>query len=78
MTVKVGSVLLVEDTIPDTCQLCDKTAELRPYGPGGKDICLDCGRRDPVGTTERMDEILKRLLEGTTHVVGPNGKILRV
>jgi hypothetical protein len=24
------------------CEICGKTEELRPYGPGGKNVCFDC------------------------------------
>ena len=26
-----------------SCELCNRTAELRPYGPDGKQICFKCG-----------------------------------
>lgn len=28
------------------CTLCGTLAELRPYGPGGKAVCFDCGMRN--------------------------------
>lgn len=31
------------------CELCGKTAELRPYGPKGESICFACGmKNEPV------------------------------
>lgn len=31
---------------PSTCELCSKTAELRPYGPKGERVCFECGMQD--------------------------------
>lgn len=28
------------------CELCGKKDELRPYGPGGKNVCFDCAMKD--------------------------------
>lgn len=28
------------------CELCGVAEELRPYGPGGKNVCFDCAMRD--------------------------------
>jgi len=78
MTEKVGSVLIVETTEPDECELCGCIAELRPYGPGGSSICVECGLRDVPGTEERMTEVLEKMLEGATCVVRPSGEIQRV
>lgn len=38
---------------PELCELCGDTAELRPYGPGGKRICFPCGQKDPKTTAEQ-------------------------
>lgn len=32
------------------CELCGKTAELRPYGPRGEFICFACGMKDEATT----------------------------
>jgi hypothetical protein len=37
----------------DVCQLCNKVAKCRPYGPNGERICYECGMKDKA-TTERM------------------------
>lgn len=44
-------VICVEED--DVCEVCGKVAECRPYGPGGKRICYECGMKDK-GETERM------------------------
>ena len=41
---------------PDTCQLCGKYAELRPYGPKGENICFECGMKDEKNTKLKFRE----------------------
>lgn len=41
------------DAHSDFCELCGEFAVLRPYGPKGEKICLDCGMKDQT-TTERQ------------------------
>jgi len=31
---------------PEVCDLCGKTAECRPYGPNGENVCFPCGMQD--------------------------------
>lgn len=31
---------------PRKCELCGKTAECRPYGPGGRWVCYPCGMKN--------------------------------
>ena len=42
------------------CELCGATAECRPYGPRGEQICIDCGMKDKK-TTERQ---MRRYING--------------
>lgn len=79
MARRVGDVLVVDPVEVDAvapCELCGVVAELRPYGPGGKMICLGCWEEDPEGRS-RMLAILEEQLRGATSVVGPNGEVLR-
>ena len=48
------------DTAHAQCELCRTVAELRPYGPNGENICVDCGRKDKAGTEKRMAERMKQ------------------
>ena len=83
MAEKVGTTIVVEHTMPEACEVCGDVAELRPYGPGGKKICVSCGMKDFEATHARMMEILEKQMEGVTHVVlgedvvGDRGVILR-
>ena len=36
------------------CHLCGKIAETRPCGPGGCDVCFECGMREPETTAHNM------------------------
>lgn len=36
------------------CELCGAADETRPYGPDGKEICPDCGVKNPEETVRRM------------------------
>jgi hypothetical protein len=38
----------------NTCELCGKKAELRPYGLGGKSICFACGMKDEETTKKNF------------------------
>ena len=40
---------------PDAaCDSCGDIAELRPYGPGGSNICLPCAMKDEEATKRRF------------------------
>jgi hypothetical protein len=36
------------------CELCDKVAELRPYGPNGERVCFQCGMKDKAAAERGM------------------------
>ncbi len=58
MTQRIGQDLRIEVEDDRVCQDCGKTAECRPYGPGGTDVCFDCGMKDEDGATARMFKAL--------------------
>lgn len=58
MSKRVEDVATIEHEPDGTCELCGKTAETRPYGPGGKRICYECGKKDEKATERRMNEVL--------------------
>ena len=58
MTRRVGNIVIIEVEDDDTCELCGKVDELRPYGPKGERICYDCGQKDPATTEHVMKETL--------------------
>ena len=49
---------------PGICELCGKTEELRPYGPGGKNVCFECAMKNEDEAKLRFDSI----------AFGPEGK----
>ncbi len=44
---------VIEQEKPDTCEMCGKTEELRPYGPKGERVCFDCGMKNPEAVFKR-------------------------
>ena len=41
-----------------TCEMCGKTAELRPYGPRYERICFECGMKNEELTRQRCAEYI--------------------
>lgn len=37
---------IIEKEPERRCELCNKEAETRPYGPNGERVCFTCGRLD--------------------------------
>lgn len=58
MTKRVGDIIFIEQEKPQQCDDCGKVDELRPYGPNGSKICVECGEKDPQGTLARMHKHL--------------------
>ena len=51
-----GTGAVVIEPEPDmVCELCSKVAETRPYGPGGKRVCFECGMADEPLTRHNMN-----------------------
>lgn len=38
------------------CELCGKTAECRPYGPHGEQVCYQCGMKDEAAVIQAFTE----------------------
>lgn len=59
------------------CQLCQKPAELRPYGPNGESICFDCSQSTPEMQAAAVRQFITRLEaagnESDVIVLGPDG-----
>jgi len=53
-----GNVIVIgsnEESAPKKCAYCGATAELRPYGINGANICFECGMKPKNrATTDRM------------------------
>lgn len=47
---------VIQATDPRKCELCGKTAETRPYGPNGEEICFACGMQDEETTSRRFSQ----------------------
>ena len=49
----IANAVHLDDQSRSKCELCGKVAELRPYGPRGERICINCGMLN-LETTERQ------------------------
>lgn len=47
MSFRIGKVIVIEDPGDAECEFCHVTKEVRPYGPGGKACCWECGQATP-------------------------------
>ncbi len=45
---------------PQSCDLCGKVAELRPYGPRGEWICFQCGMKNEEAAKKAFSRRLER------------------
>jgi hypothetical protein len=52
------SIRIICDVHGHKCQLCGKEAELRPYGPNGEWICVECGDKNPEVTRKQMSAFM--------------------
>lgn len=46
-----------EPNAPECCELCQKKDKLRPFGPDGKFICLECANKNPLQTKKAMEAV---------------------
>lgn len=60
MTKLVGRTLLICLEKRHQCELCGKTAELRPYGPNGERVCFECGMADEGAAKRQFQGLLDR------------------
>jgi hypothetical protein len=61
MTKVVNGILYFQHTPDAKCELCGATAELRPYGPNGENICFECGQKNPEETLKQFDKLLDQV-----------------
>jgi len=53
MSYKVDNTFVIQPEADQTCELCGKVEECRPYGPHGEQICYECGMKDEKTTTAK-------------------------
>jgi len=49
---------IIQEELPQACELCGVIDECRPYGPNGEEICFDCGMKDKETTAKQMDKYI--------------------
>ncbi len=48
-----GNDIICDEEKPQQCDMCSEIRELRPYGPKGECVCVDCGMKDPEAATRK-------------------------
>jgi len=69
-----GDVFVVASEPEAVCDLCGNTAELRPYGPNGENVCHPCGVKDRA----TMERHVRERLGGAKVVVLSNGDVVEL
>ena len=65
---QLGGIVILDRTQPfdGKCEMCGQDGKkadssgLRPYGPAGEWICINCARKDPKTTERRMSQVIFR------------------
>lgn len=50
--------IYLEVTPDEKCEMCGTSAECRPYGPNGSNVCFDCGMKNESETRRNMERVL--------------------
>ena len=45
---------IIQEELPQACQMCGVIDECRPYGPNDEEVCFDCAMKDPETTERKM------------------------
>lgn len=69
MTKQVDDTVIIEAENKQQYDLCGKIAELRPYGPNGECVCIDCGMQNREAAIQRikkrfLDSSVKKIIKG--------------
>lgn len=62
MSYRRGDTAFLVEEEPLHCELCGAFGELRPYGPGGKRICYDCGMKPE--NKQKVERHINEILDG--------------
>jgi len=58
MSKRIGNIIIIAPEKPQNCELCKKTAELRPFGPNGENICAACYLQNEAVCSPIMKKVL--------------------
>ena len=45
---------IIQEELPQACQMCGVIDECRPYGPNNEEVCFDCAMKDEETTERKM------------------------
>ncbi len=57
MTDIIDGVVVIQEELPQQCDLCGAVAELRPYGPNGEAVCFQCGMKDEDAARRAFEDL---------------------
>ena len=66
MSRKEGRVFYIYSEIDQVCEYCGQVRETRPYGAGGKEICIDCAEKPENKQT--VEKNFNDILNGKKHI----------
>ena len=49
---------IIQEELPQACQMCGVIDECRPYGPNNEEVCFDCAMKDEATTERKMAEYI--------------------
>lgn len=52
----IGDTFFIKEEEPTVCELCGTSAETRPYGPNGENVCFPCGMKDEEAAKKKLKE----------------------
>jgi hypothetical protein len=56
----MGKVIILAEEIEETkCELCQRVAELRPYGPNAMNVCFSCAMEDEPNAIRMFERRIK-------------------
>ena len=58
MSKRIGKQVILCVEPERECDLCGKTAETRPYGPKGENVCFECAMKNKKQTERQMRRVL--------------------
>lgn len=49
---------IIQEELPQRCEMCGVIDECRPYGPNDEEICFDCAMKDEETTKQKMNQYI--------------------
>lgn len=59
VTREIDNALILEGEEEDECEMCGLVRELRPYGPNGENVCIECMMKNEKAAEKVFAKILR-------------------